>query len=98
MIKQKQGEWKKGIRIPNTNLQVNNPKGNNQHTDKKKLKSKEQRDYTVDDVKLAYQTMREAYRNYLSAVQLHSEAQYNLLSYRSKVELKNDDEFKKVED
>jgi hypothetical protein len=97
-MKQKQGEWKKGIWTSNNNLQVNNPKGNNQHTDKEKLKKEVMKVYTVDDVKLAYQTMREAYRNYLSTVQLHSEAQYNLLGYRSKVELKNDDEFKKVEE
>ena len=91
-MKQKQGEYKNGFWTPNTNLQVNNKTGHNQHTAKNKLKKEQDKPIpTVDEVKELYQKMRESYRNYLSAVQLHSDAHYRLMGYRAKVELKEDD-------
>lgn len=83
----KQFEYKGGIAT-----RINNPDGNNRHTPKEQLKPKQPKhQYTVDDVKALFQDMRIKYREYLSAVQKHSEGHYKLMGYRVKVELKEDE-------
>ena len=82
MTYRKQGEYKNGFWIP----QVNNKEGHNQHTPKALLKPKEaKKTYTLEDVKELYQTRRKAYSAYLSAVQLHIEAQNQVLGYNARV-------------
>ena len=74
-------------------LRNNNPKGNNRYTPKEELKKPEPKHiFTVEEVKELYQKLRLAYREYLSATQRHSEAHYQLMGYRAKVEVKEDNE------